>query len=1159
NAAANRSIMDAAIDVSIPDGSEIMLRFYDPDHTGADHGLGIDDLSVTATTAGPSVPTLTIVAQDASAAEAGSDPGTFRVTRTGATTGSLAVNYTFGGTASTADYSPGLSGTVTISDGAAFVDVLITPVNDVDPEGNETVTLTLTSSAGYTVGSPSAATVTISDDDAPAVPTVSITATDATGAEAGSDPVTFRITRTGSTTDPLSVSYTVGGTATNGTDYTPTMAGTATIAAGQPSVDITLAPTDDSEVEGNETIILTLTDGVAYDLGTASATATITDNDAAPATRIRAIQGTAHTSPLLGQTVTNVPGIVTARAPNGFYMQDPNPDADDRTSEGIFVFTGSGTAPRASIQVGDGVEVSGQVAEFGSGTNLTVTQIGSPTITELSEGQELPTAVILGNGGRAIPQSVIEDDNFTSFDPTTDGIDFYESLEGMRVQINSPVAVSPTITSGGGRGEVWVLADNGVNASGRTARGGIAVSAGDFNPERIQIDDNLLNPPTNGFVTPVVNVGALFSTITGIVNYGAGNYEVLATTLPMVTTPSPLTKETTDLTGTANQLTVGTFNVENLDPGDATFNAIAGRIVNNLRSPDILLLEEIQDNNGATNNGVVDASATFNQLISAITATNGPAYQFRQIDPLNNQDGGEPGGNIRVGFLFNPARVTFVDRPGGTATSTTTINNVNGQPQLSFSPGRVDPSNPAFDGAGANSASRKPLVGEFVFNGQTVFVIGNHFNSKGGDNPLFGNVQPPVLSSETQRNQQAAVVRDFVRGILSVNANANVIVAGDLNDFEFSNPLNTLKETPLTALIETLPPNERYTYNFEGNAQTLDHILVSNNLTGSRLDRYDVVHFNSEFADQDSDHDPSVARFNLAPSTTAAFAITDVTTVSCETVTAGERRVRFTPQYSGLSSGQPVSFSVVNELLPTTAPGPYTLRLYTDNPVITLKATQNGTAGEASFTYNWLGACTTSDGGSTPPTSDSPFSITGVTTVSCETVTAGERRVRFTPQYSGLSGQPVSFSVVNELLPTTAPGPYTLRLYTDNPVITLKATQSGTAGEASFTYNWLAACNGGSNARIGVGVSAESLVNVRIIGNPVRNGQVSVEVRGATGQLLRLNLTDMRGQMIGTHQVEQADSVEHHTFEVSRQTTGLLLLRVTTPTQSQTVKVIKVE
>jgi uncharacterized repeat protein (TIGR01451 family) len=95
------------------------------------------------------------------------------------------------------------------------------------------------------------------------------------------------------------------------------------------------------------------------------------------------------------------------------------------------------------------------------------------------------------------------------------------------------------------------------------------------------------------------------------------------------------------------------------------------------------------------------------------------------------------------------------------------------------------------------------------------------------------------------------------------NPNANIVVAGDLNDFEFSNPLTTLESAGLNTLIETLPQNERYTYNFEGNAQTLDHIQVSNNLL-SKLDGYDVVHINSEFADQDSDHDPSVARFNLA-------------------------------------------------------------------------------------------------------------------------------------------------------------------------------------------------------------------------------------------------------------------------------------------------------
>ncbi len=805
-------------------------------------------------------------------------------------------------------------------------------------------------------------TVTASTAGGVALPTVTLTATDATAAEAGSDPGTFRFSRTGSTTDPLTVSYTVGGTATNGTDYTPTLGGTIVIAAGSASADITITPVDDADSEGAETATLTLVSSSAYAVGASPenlATVLITDNESAPATRIRTIQGTSHTSPLLGQTVTNVLGIVTARASNGFYMQDPDPDSDDRTSEGIFVFTGSGTAPAATIQVGDGVQVSGVVGEFGTGTNLTITQITSPTITELSEGQTLPAATVLGAGGRAIPTTVIDDDNFASFDPATDGIDFYESLEGMRVQINNPVAASPTVTSGGGQGEVWVLADNGASVTGRSARGGIVISAADFNPERIQIDDNLLNPPSNSFVTPVVNTGALFNTITGIVNYAAGNYEVLATSSPTVIS-NTLTKEVTDLTGTASQLTFGTFNVENLDPGDATFSAIAGRIVTNLRSPDILLLEEIQDNNGPTNNGVVDASTTFGLLINAITTAGGPTYEYRQINPVNNQDGGEPGGNIRVGFLFNPSRVTFVDRPGGTSTSATTVNNVGGKPQLSFNPGRVDPTNPAFDGAGANSASRKPLAGEFLFNGQTVFIIGNHFVSKGGDNPLFGNVQPPVLSSETQRNQQATVVRDFVRAILAIDASANVIVAGDLNDFEFASPLNILKAAPLTALVETLPANERYTYNFEGNAQAIDHILVSSNLTGNRLDRMDVVHINSEFSDQDSDHDPSVARFNLASAVSTLALIAP--TYNCQTGA-------ITFRTSG-GDGTPIEFFGlgITPTWTTNPDGTIDAEKRSDpnsGTTILLRARQSGV--EVTYEFDFGAFCRT-QGGNLPPT-----------------------------------------------------------------------------------------------------------------------------------------------------------------------------------------------
>jgi len=113
--------------------------------------------------------------------------------------------------------------------------------------------------------------------------------------------------------------------------------------------------------------------------------------------------------------------------------------------------------------------------------------------------------------------------------------------------------------------------------------------------------------------------------------------------------------------------------------------------------------------------------------------------------------------------------------------------------------------------------------------------------------------------------QQATIVKSFVQNILAVDATAEVVVLGDLNDFEFSNPLMTLKSAPMNDLIETLPANERYTYVFEGNSQTLDHILVSNSLLS--LAHTDVVHVNSEFWDQASDHEPQVAHLLLADTT----------------------------------------------------------------------------------------------------------------------------------------------------------------------------------------------------------------------------------------------------------------------------------------------------
>src|SRR6185369_1696967 len=166
----------------------------------------------------------------------------------------------------------------------------------------------------------------------------------------------------------------------------------------------------------------------------------------------------------------------------------------------------------------------------------------------------------------------------------------------------------------------------------------------------------------------------------------------------------------------------------------------------------------------------------------------------------------------------------FVDRPGGDSTNAVGVVPGSTGPRLTFSPGRVDPTNAAFN------ASRKPLAGEFIYNSRRLFVVANHFNSKGGDEPLFGVGQPPDRVSEVQRHQQAQIVHDFVATILGIDPNADVVVLGDLNDFDFSDTLSILKAGVLKELMETLPLNERYTYDFEGNSQALDHILSSNHL-----------------------------------------------------------------------------------------------------------------------------------------------------------------------------------------------------------------------------------------------------------------------------------------------------------------------------------------
>ena len=559
------------------------------------------------------------------------------------------------------------------------------------------------------------------------------------------------------------------------------------------------------------------------------------------------IQGTALTSPLEGQSV-NTTGIVTAVDSNGFYLQDAAGDSNTATSDGIFVFTSS----EPVVSVGDQLEVAGTVSEFtpgGTGTgNLSISQISNANVTTVSTGNVLPDAVIIGQGGRIPPDESI-DDNPDSYNPDADGLDFFESLEGMLVTARDAVAVSGTTRFG----EIFTVVDGGASATGISDRSTLNISPDDFNPEKVQFDENEDILPSFDF--PTVDTGANLGNVTGVVGYSFGNFEIYPTQ-PFSVDESSLTPEETDIQSGDERLTVATYNVLNLDPNDSDgdediangrYDAIANDIVNNLNTPDIVGLQEIQDDSGSDDDGTVSAEDNLQLLVNEIAQAGGPQYEF--IDNIfieNNFSGGQPGGNIRTAFLYDPSRVGLVE-------------------------GSVETIGSQDDG-GAFAGARLPLVADFEFNGQEITVVNNHFSSKGGSSPIFGVDQPfeelqenpDVNGSLDERQAQAQAVDNYVEGILAEDSEANVSVLGDLNEFEFISPVDEILGSDLTNLIDFISEDERYSFIFQGNSQELDHILVSDSLVDGAA--IDIVHVNSEFAEtpqRASDHDPVIASLLL--------------------------------------------------------------------------------------------------------------------------------------------------------------------------------------------------------------------------------------------------------------------------------------------------------
>ena len=234
--------------------------------------------------------------------------------------------------------------------------------------------------------------------------------------------------------------------------------------------------------------------------------------------------------------------------------------------------------------------------------------------------------------------------------------------------------------------------------------------------------------------------------------------------------------------------------------------------------------------------------------------------------PADNTAGGVPGGNIRNAFLYNPQRVDLVD-------------------YTSLTPavlGALGVGNPdAFEG------TRDPLLATFKFRGKELTIVNNHLTSRFGSTPVFGGPQPFVQAGETEREAQMAALNEVVDALLS-DANGNpvhasksgrIIVLGDLNTMEFTDDLTDILPGPdqiLSNLIDSASDDNVYTFNFEGNSQVLDHMLVTDNLAGTAA--FDIVHVNVDFPRVDasvgSDHEPLVGRFGLNGTTGANFTLT---------------------------------------------------------------------------------------------------------------------------------------------------------------------------------------------------------------------------------------------------------------------------------------------
>jgi predicted extracellular nuclease len=583
--------------------------------------------------------------------------------------------------------------------------------------------------------------------------------------------------------------------------------------------------------------------------------------DADGFTKITDIQtlGSAANPLCVGPTDIKIRGIVTGiddlygsnfdnifRSDAGLWVQQATRDPAATTSSAIFIAGVRRDAVDPEKVIGSDITITGRIeTKFGL---VQLVPPGVGTTNQFAQEVDLGAVAIVNSTGNALPPAV----TLERAQAENQGVNraYYRSLQGMRVRLPEGIA-----TGGGTTKYRDVFVEPGTTAtrlfrknepaaettpwSDAPAELGVSPDGGAGNPDdprlpwfsETQVNLDLFDVVRN-VVGPLTYSFSFYKVMPQLPVAGINDGEQPAIERGPINAAAPPTAPAQP----ADSIRVASFNVENLFPVGKSndgheitedeyaerVHAIVEAIRHRLREPDVVAVQEV---------------AVFGDGANALTGLAAALGNYTGYIAPNNDERG-----IATGFLV---------KDGTTASNGRLEGEKLGSPWGSSTVCDLHPG-PLFD--------RAPYVIDLRKGDLSFTAMSNHWASQ---------------SHETAcRDEEAKFVRELTSDLQE--AGRNVLVAGDLNDFEFSTPLATLTQGGLlTNLWYDAPAGEAYSYKFNGHLQTLDHIVVTAGLKSRLLD-FRYVHFDNDVYERVptdgtgiSDHDPPLATFRAVGASTS--------------------------------------------------------------------------------------------------------------------------------------------------------------------------------------------------------------------------------------------------------------------------------------------------